>query len=507
MNRQWIVLICLTCLASVASAQLVVALQGNPKPKPEPKGPKLVTLEARPAVPPDPAMSVRLLPGILDQKPGNAAQLYYRTMSSQSARLDGLRKKVSRWLELPPQELLEEPNLPAGSALLEAIARASRREYCRWDFPIREEGFGLLLPSLGQYRDTAKLLSVRIRVHIAKRDFEKALEDLQTGLAMSRHVAEGPTLIQALVGTATAEIMLIRAEELMQAPGAPNLYWALADLPRPFIDLRGAMAFEHASLYLALPKLRDLTRRRLSPQQWQAVTDDLAKLLAEIGVGSFDGSDGSSVTRLGLTAAAVYYYPRAKKYMLSKGYTPKQIDAMPVQQVCIAYSLEPYEHHRDEMFKWFSLPYWQAREGMARSLHDFRAAYKQHRGNPFFSLLPTLGRAHFIVTKVDRHVAALQALEAVRAYAAAHEGRPPKSLADVTDTPAPIDPVTGKRFVYKVEGDTVTLDASAPDGLPARDGSIYRLTLLAEKAKETSDAKNRSSADAAADRRDSGPGR
>ena len=38
--------------------------------------------------------------------------------------------------------------------------------------------------------------------------------------------------------------MLGRVEELIQAPGSPNLYWALTDLPRPLLDLRKALQGE-----------------------------------------------------------------------------------------------------------------------------------------------------------------------------------------------------------------------------------------------------------------------
>ena len=34
--------------------------------------------------------------------------------------------------------------------------------------------------------------------------------------------------------------MAVPLEDLIQAPGAPNLYWALANLPRPFLDLSDA---------------------------------------------------------------------------------------------------------------------------------------------------------------------------------------------------------------------------------------------------------------------------
>ena len=86
------------------------------------------------------------------------------------------------------------------------------------------------------------LLTLRIRYELAEGRPDKAARTLQIGFAMARHVAEEPTLISALVGMAFAGLMENRLEEFVQQPDAPNLYWSLTDLPRPFIDLRKANA-------------------------------------------------------------------------------------------------------------------------------------------------------------------------------------------------------------------------------------------------------------------------
>jgi hypothetical protein len=92
-------------------------------------------------------------------------------------------------------------------------------------------------------------------------------------------------------------------------------------------------------------------------------------------------------------------------------------------------------------------------------------------------LLPNLSRMYFHQTRLDRRVAALQCVEAIRMYAAEHEGKLPASLAEVTDVPVPIDPVTGKEFGYQVEGGTFTLDSPAPPGERPDQGSRYVVTL------------------------------
>jgi len=49
-------------------------------------------------------------------------------------------------------------------------------------------------------------------------------------------------------------------------------------------------------------------------------------------------------------------------------------------------------------------------------------------------------------------------------YAADHGGKWPDSLADV-DVPVPVDPFTGKPFLYKRDGVTAHLRGSPPPGM------------------------------------------
>jgi hypothetical protein len=62
--------------------------------------------------------------------------------------------------------------------------------------------------------------------------------------------------------------------------------------------------------------------------------------------------------------------------------------------------------------------------------------------------------------RLDRRVAALRCVEAIRLYAAAHGGRLPPTLAAVKEVPVPEDPLTGKPFAYRLENDTATLEAA-----------------------------------------------
>jgi hypothetical protein len=90
-----------------------------------------------------------------------------------------------------------------------------------------------------------------------------------------------------------------------------------------------------------------------------------------------------------------------------------------------------------------------------------------------------VSRAVPAAARLDRRVAALRCVEALRLYAAAHGGEPPARLADVHEVPVPADPVTGQPFDYRLEGDRAVLSAPPPPGeVPdARNSLRYELTF------------------------------
>ena len=104
-------------------------------------------------------------------------------------------------------------------------------------------------------------------------------------------------------------------------------------------------------------------------------------------------------------------------------------------------------------------------------------ASTEGRMTPAAFLLPSLGKAYFLQVQLDRLIAVLQTIEAVRMYAANHDGKLPAALKDITEAPAPIDPVTGKEFDYKVEGNTFIINAPVPPGIGAKYARRYIVTL------------------------------
>jgi hypothetical protein len=129
-----------------------------------------------------------------------------------------------------------------------------------------------------------------------------------------------------------------------------------------------------------------------------------------------------------------------------------------------------------------SVPYWQYRGTNApywQSYNQIDPAIlspgDEKLDNPllalFLTLAPPLNRVPLGAVVLERELDALQCIEAIRLYANAHEGKLPSSLEAITDVPVPLDPVTGKPFLYQVNGDSATLSGLAPPGVRRRESS------------------------------------
>jgi hypothetical protein len=97
---------------------------------------------------------------------------------------------------------------------------------------------------------------------------------------------------------------------------------------------------------------------------------------------------------------------------------------------------------------------------------------------------PELPQIAAAIGRTDRHLAALRAIEAIRAFSAKHGNALPAGLAEITNLPGPTDPVLRKPFDYKASGrERATLSAAAPSGAQDEQRMTlqYELTLLPEK--------------------------
>ena len=206
------------------------------------------------------------------------------------------------------------------------------------------------------------------------------------------------------------------------------------------------------------PEMEPTKRRGNAPGHCEAVEAELFGLIPRFYEGQAEAvkkwKEALSPARLKSLA------PDAKTDLLAAGYAKEVVEAMSPAQAVFSDMFEINEVRRDNLFKWFYVPYWQAGEEMERLESGIKTASKHAE----FELLAETAvvdvqSLYFIEARIKRQLAAVRVIEAIRLYAADHGGKLPAKLEEIREVPLPINPVTGKPFAYRLDGDTAILDA------------------------------------------------
>jgi hypothetical protein len=462
-----------------ALAQPAAKPAGPPKPK---------VLIVNPAAAPVPALKYRLLPSSADLNPGDAAPIYLRNrheMVEEGWRQ--LSEKPPKWLELPLKDF------PAAEARQfvdlwgsksQQIEFGAHRKTCDWNYTLPEQrlnAIAILLPDAQSMRVWGRLLAVKARVEIAERKCDEAVRTIETGLAFARHVGGGPFVINGLVGIAIATPMLDRCEELIARPGAPNLYWALTALPRPLVGLRDQLEVERKFLENLIPELSEseLARPRNSAE-WASLLARMHQGIVKLTRFNVQLGDHHPALRelseRELPEFRSTALPSAREHLkASRRLTDEQLGAMSEDQIVALHIADGYREIWDD---WFKASYLPTRDAVAQhaAAEKQLAAAKKGPFVLFVEYVAGVYPAMMAELRLDRRVAALRVIEAIRLSAGAHDGALPESLSQVTDVPVPDDPATGKPFEYHRDGNSATL--SGPQaGLPPPPWPSYRITI------------------------------
>ena len=438
---------------------------------------KIIKLSLSPAAEPIPALSYRLLPSCLDQKTGNAALLYSSAVDlCPEGDSEDIHEKINDWRDLPVDQLDRkevEETLSTFSNCFRQIKLATQRNNCQWEMPV-EEGFFMLMPHLSGFRKIAMAMELQIKLYIADGEIDQAMEMLQEGFYMGRNIAEGPTIVQGLVGIAIEAVMLSEIENLIQAPDSPNMYWALTSLPDPLIDLHSSLQYEREVLFIEFPGLRDLESHVLTPAQALKIISDFINKIQSM---NSDLNDQPLMNLLPVGWVMIHYSD-AKKFLAGKGYSQERIEAMPAAQAVLIYQKQQYLEFSDNMYKWFEIPYYQAQPYLQNSEQQLSSLSNQGiKTNLFTILMPALYRVAFLQARLDRNIAMLRTIEAIRIFAAEHSGQIPESLDEITSVTIPIDPVTGKAFIYsRIDKLNARLEAPVSPA-ESTDRPVYELTI------------------------------
>jgi hypothetical protein len=288
-----------------------------------------------------------------DQVEGDAVALYEKAVKLIPK--DFNQEQIREWLKLPVEQFPQkqaEQTLQKYLEPLKLTARATRCKECKWP----EWKPGDQPKNLTEYRKLAYIIELWARLEISQGSYEGAVLAIRTGFETARDLGQGPTIIQGLVGTAIGGIMCREVKQYLQGKDLPNLYHALAGIPRPLIDIEAAIENEKK---VGLASVKN-------------------KLLRE-----------------------------------------------------------------------------QIEKQMASSL----------------------ARTRLISKRLVNNLNGLQCVEAIRDYAAAHEGQLPDNLSDINQVEVPKDLVSGKEFEYHRTDKGATLQSAIPEGGNERDAFHYEITL------------------------------
>jgi hypothetical protein len=469
-----------------------------------------------PAAEPRPALRYRLLPAEEDLVDGNAAIHYLKALAfleedDARKRIEELRAKADKQraedgtTDWPPGYEARASALPLPEvrefltlhqSQVPWLAEAVRRRHCDWERRIADSDnpVAYRFPELNGLRHLARVESLRCRLAIAEGRIDDALAVLRRLFTLARHLGKDESCPFGPAGLGAVFAAVGDALELAQLPDAPNLYWACAAMPQPFIDRTRMMATERSMLYRVMKSLRDVDETPRPVEYWQAFIDRDVRALARAmrdsdyplpffrkGWGSDHYQHGvpshhepDALFRLRAAAFVATAYPGARRYLAEEcGLPTARLEALPTAQVVFLAMRRFYDASADERTTWAATPSWIALPKLWAARDTMRADAGRIGPSaiPAFRLDDSIGFAVPFSALGEQQIAILQTVEALRLHAAIRGGLP-ESLAGLT-VPAPTDPATGQPIAYSVAGNRAVLEPA--EILPDRRRIIIHL--------------------------------
>jgi hypothetical protein len=445
-------------------------------------------LTLHPKAEPVPALKYKFLPDSFERNQANAALLYLKAegfleQNASRRKLYEMEREAAAKAEaekvtigdLPPHSYLETPpsKYPINevkeylkltafqTSLLEQAWLRDRFEMDR-QVKVSKNPFAILLPEVQGIRDVARVQSIRCRLAIAENRIEDAIKIVGQQYAMARHIGQDDFLVSALVGCAIQGIVSEDLYYLVQHPDCPNLFWAASQLPKQLIDWDRCLAFEFHWIDLQFAMLQKVNTQPRPDDFWQQFITEFADGMKANNVFYWSGIDAGDVSkapsdpRAEVESHIASNYSAAKEFLVSRSIVGSdKIDAYAKAQVFFMAMKYYHELHRDEIFKWCHMPLHEGKPQIAEI--DKRTEDKKQ---PEFTRLVEFhinaGAVRSAQTRSLHRMLLVQAVEGIRMYGAAHDGKLPEALADLP-YPLPPDPASGQPFLYAKKGETATI--------------------------------------------------
>lgn len=445
----------------------------------------VIRMTVTPAASPVPVFKHRLVLPALELRTGNAAPFYYRLFLDPDGGLWRVRNETGEevfdsWyatgIGAVPLEKLPLNKIRDATSGLENqnLVTATSMRNCDWGLDVDSlrgpETISFLLPEFQAIRHLSRFLTLRTRLQLAEKRYGDAIDTMRMTYRLAADTARVPFIVCGLIGIAGAGMANGTMLELIAEPDSPNMYWALAELPNPLIDMREAMRFEMGIGPRIFPFIHHAETTERSPDEWNRLYREAIRELSIIGDMAFGNRDpvGAGVIGTGLALAG---YPHAKAQLIEQGFDRERVERMAVGQVIAIYSERAYQRLADEIEKQWYLPHWEGQK-LDQEAVQFLKRARALLGNDHreiipiaLPLLPAIDAARNAQVRLQRDVAAMQVIEALRMHAAENDDRLPESLSEITQVPVPLNPATGKDFEYRLEGETGVISLPPSDGI------------------------------------------
>ncbi len=437
---------------------------------------------------PSPALKYRFYPARWELKPGSALLHYSRAQILYSQMPEDRRAEWNKWLA--------EENSPTVDQLATAVIslqhvfkelhELSISEDFTWDHRIRDlrgpEVYMYLLPDVQEARAMMRLLELKIKYQLKKKDFDGAIVSISDGIRLAEFVGHGETIIQKLVGISIASIMRECILETISTPGCPNLYWALASIPQPIVDMSESLLWEVRNVHRVLPMLEEARTANWTDDE---AAKHWASLVADLGMLEGGNLGGQPSIQVSLAIAGATFVDVAKERLSAAGEPADRLAKMPAMQIILLDAAVELRTIGDNVGKANLLPTSIAKPLLERENEKFQNWVQKNRATSVGSviaglLFPAMLQAKHAETRMLMNHNRLMTLEAIRMHAAEHEGELPKSLEELSPVPAMPDPSSGKAFEYSIEstGDQKTIVLKASDALNWKQNQELRATFL-----------------------------
>jgi hypothetical protein len=331
------------------------------------------------------------------------------------------------------------------------IAVATRCRECDWGVAIEDlRGKQLLqmdFPAIRSASSISWTLVLKTRAAIKQGEFEKATDLLRMHYTLAQNVSRLNNSIAILTAIQCLSRANMTLLEFVAQPDAPNMYWAIAQLPHPIISGVAAMETQMAMFENLVPEFKEIDESQWSDQRWKRVAMEVFETFSDANnLDSSSGGTGKQTNAKTLfLKASLTGVTAAKKRLLAAGTDTANIEKMSVSQVMLLDAKHEYEKAKSEFQTMIYMPIpdsilMQRRRNEAYSPE----ALQNNLGANIFSTFGPLN-LHQQVAEVQQELDLIRIIEAIRLHAA-DTGSLPLSLDEIKSVSIPLDPWTGKPF-------------------------------------------------------------